>query len=192
VTGASAFNALAHCVEALYVAGHNPITSATALHGVRVIAGSLPAVMADPDDLDGRSELLLGACLAGTVLGATGTGMHHRICHALGGMFNLVHADTHSVILPHVVAYNAPALPDDMAELAAALGVPASGPAGALWDLAIASGVPTSLAALGMRADGLAEAAAVAAAEITDNPVPVTAADIEVLLHAAYAGQRPT
>ena len=80
--------------------------------------------MAEPDDLDGRTELLYGAYLAGVSLGTTGTGLHHKLCHVLGGTFNLVHADTHSVILPHAVAFNGPALPDEMARLAEALGVP--------------------------------------------------------------------
>jgi maleylacetate reductase len=191
VTGPSAGNALAHCVEGLWVSGHNPITSATALHAVRLISAALPGVMAHPDDLDGRGDLLLGACLAGSVIAATGTGLHHRICHVLGGMFNLAHADTHSVVLPHVVAFNGPAVPREMIDLAAALGCPGADPAGALWDLAEASGVATILAALGMPADGLAAAAARVASETADNPVPVSATAIEDLLDGAYRGRRP-
>ena len=159
VTGPSAFNALAHCVEALYAPGYNPVTSALALEGVRAIHRSLPTVMDRPDDLDGRTELLYGAYLAGVSLGTTGTGLHHKLCHVLGGTFNLVHADTHSVILPHAVAFNRDALPDEMARLADALGVPGGDPAGALWDLAVASHVPTSLADLGLREEDLPEAA---------------------------------
>ena len=110
----------------------------------------------------------------------------------LGGTFNLVHADTHSVVLPHAVAFNArPVLPDDMARLAEALGVPGQDPAGALWDLAVASDVPTSLAALGLTAEDLPEAAERAAREITVNPVPVDAAVLLALLERAYAGVRP-
>jgi maleylacetate reductase len=191
VTGPSAFNALAHSVEALYAPGHNPVVSALALEGVRAIHRSLPGVMADPGDLDGRADLLYGAYLAGVSLGATAPALHHKVCHVLGGTFDLVHADAHSVVLPHAVAFNAPGLPDEMARLAEALGAPGGDPAGALWDLAVASGVPTDLAQLGLTADDLPEAAERAAHEITVNPVPVDAAGLLELLQQAHAGVRP-
>ncbi len=171
VTGASAFNALAHSVESLYATGHNPVTSALALEAVRAIARSLPAVMADPADVGGRSDLLYGAYLSGIALGTTSAGLHHKLCHVLGGTFNLVHADAHAAVLPHAVAFNAPALPEEMARLAEALGAPGGDPAGALWDLAVASGVTTRLADLGLTAEDLPEAAERAAKEITSNPV---------------------
>ena len=121
VTGPSAFNALAHSVEALYAPGHNPVINAIAMEGVRAIHRSLPIVMARPTDLPGRSDLLYGAYLSGMALGATAAAFHHKICHVLGGAFNLVHADSHSVILPHAIAFNAPALPDEMQLLGEAL-----------------------------------------------------------------------
>ena len=192
VTGPSAFNALAHSVEALYATGCNPVTSALALEGVRAIARSLPTVMADPADVDGRSDLLYGAYLSGIALGTTSAGLHHKLCHVLGGTFNLVHADAHAAVLPHAVAFNAPALPDEMARLADALGVPGGDPAGALWDLAAASSVTTNLAALGLTAADLPEAAQRAAGEITANPVPVDADALLGILQRAFAGERPT
>ena len=117
---------------------------------MRAIQRALPVVMESPDDLGARSDLLYGAYLAGVSLGTTSTGLHHKLCHVLGGMFNLVHADTHSVVLPHAVAFNAPALPVEMDRLAGALSVEPGDEAGALWDLAVASHVPTSLAELGL------------------------------------------
>ena len=148
VTGPSAFNALAHAVEALYAVGCNPITSVLALEAVRAVASSLAEVMEHPHAVDARGRLLYGSALCGMALGATSGGLHHALCHVLGGMFGLVHADAHSVVLPHAVAFNAPALPDEMARLAEALGRPGQAPAGALWDLAVASHVPTRLADL--------------------------------------------
>jgi maleylacetate reductase len=192
VTGPSAFNALAHSVEALYAPGHNPVTSALAMEGVRAIRRSLPRVMAVPDDLDARGTLLYGAYLSGVALGATAAAFHHKICHVLGGTFNLVHADAHSVVLPHAIAFNAPALPEEMALLEAALDAPPGDAAGALWDLAVDSKVPTSLEQLGLAFDDLPEAAQRAAAEITDNPRPFTEADILGLLERAYRGERPS
>lgn len=196
VTGPSAFNALAHSVEALWAPGNNPITSALALEGVRAIARSLPTVMSEPSNVDARGDLLYGAALSGMALGATAAGLHHKLCHVLGGRFNLVHADAHSVVLPHALAFNAPALPDEMARLAEALGVGGEDPAGALWDLAHRSQVPTRLADLSgsdgpMQRELLGEAAATAAQEITVNPRPVTEADLLGILERAFDGTRP-
>jgi alcohol dehydrogenase class IV len=192
VTGPSACNALAHSVEALWVKEANPVTTALSLEGVRAIAASLPRVMAEPGDLEARSQLLYGAYLSGVALATTSAGLHHKITHVLGGTFNLVHADAHSVVLPHAVAFNAPVLPVEMARLAEALGTPGEDPAGSLWDLATASNVPTSLAALGLERDQLPEAAGRAAAEITDNPRPVDEAALLGLLERAFDGLRPT
>jgi maleylacetate reductase len=196
VTGPSAFNALAHSVEALWAPGCNPITSALALEGVRAIARSLPQAMSKPADVDARGDLLYGAALSGMALGATAAGLHHKLCHVLGGRFNLVHADAHSVILPHAIAFNAPVLPGEMARLADALGAPGKDPAGALWDLAVASGVPTRLADLNgsegpLQREQLPGAADAAAAEITVNPRRVTRDDLLGLLERAYDGKRP-
>ena len=191
VTGPSAFNALAHSVEALYTPGANPVISALAMQAVGAIQRALPTVMADPADLGGRADLLYGAYLSGMALGATATGFHHKICHVLGGTFNLVHADAHSVILPHAVRFNAPALPAEMAMLERALDADPGDAAGALADLAVASNVPTSLAQLGLAFDDLGEAAERATAEITINPRPFTKSDILALLVRAFAGDRP-
>jgi maleylacetate reductase len=201
VTGASAFNALAHSVEALYAPGCNPVISALALEGVRAIGRSLAAVITNPGDLEARGDVLYGAYLSGVSLGSTAAGLHHKICHVLGGMFNLVHADAHSVVLPHAVAFNAPAIPGDAARLADALGVSGGDPAAALWDLAVASGVPTRLADLhghdgALRRSDLAAVAEQVAADVAampapGNPRPVSADDVLGILQRAFDGFRP-
>jgi maleylacetate reductase len=191
VTGASAFNALAHCINGLSAMGANPVTSAIALEGVRAIVESLPSVMAHPGDVEPRERLQYGAAMAGITLGDTSTGLHHKICHVLGGTFNLVHADAHSVILPHSTAFNASALPREMARLSEALGCRRGDEGGALWELAKRSDVPISLKQLGLESGQLHETAERAAKEISSNPRPVTAELLETLLKSAYAGTRP-
>ena len=191
VTGPSAFNSLAHCVEALYAQGHNPVAGAIALEGVRAIAESLPRVMRQPGDVEARGDLLYGAMLGGMSLGATASGFHHKLCHILGGKFNLIHADTHSVILPHAVAFNAPALPREMKRLAESLGVPGGDPATALWELAKTSDIPTDLASLGLPREGLDEVAREILSEEKNNPVPLDEASVLRLLEAAYDGKKP-
>jgi len=188
VTAPSAFNALAHCVEALYGPGENPITSLMAQDAIRAIASALPRVTEKPRDLDARADLLYGAYLAGAALAVVGMALHHKICHVLGGTFGLVHGDVNAVMLPHVVAYNAAGAPDAIARVGSAIGAEA---AGGLFDLAVEVGAPTSLAALGMPEDGLDQAAQRAVAETTFNPVPVDVPAVRALLDDAWHGRRP-
>lgn len=194
VTGPSGMNALAHCVEALYAPGTNPVVGLMAEEGVRALGRALPAAVRRPDDLEARSDALYGAYLAGAALAVAGIALHHKLCHVLGGTYGLVHGNVHSVVLPYAVAYNAPAVRGEMARVAAALGGPADAgaAAGLLYDLAVSIGVPTSLRAIGMPEDGLRPAAERTADSVgTENPRPVDATSLERLLAAAYEGRRP-
>src|SRR5581483_658347 len=112
--------------------------------GIRALAASLPAVVKRPDDLEARSEALYGAWLAGASLGAVGMALHHKLCHVLGGTFNLPHAGTHKVVLPYAAAYSAKSAPEAMRRVARALG--ADEAALGLHRLAAAMGAPTGLA----------------------------------------------
>ena len=191
IAGPSGMNALAHCVEALYGPGHNPIVDLHALEGVRALAAGLPLVCGDGDSIEARGDALYGAYLAGIALASGGTALHHKTCHVLGGMFNLNHGDMNSVVLGHAVAYNAAAMPDVMERLGVALGVAPDGVPGALFDLAAAIGAPTSLAAIGMPADGIPEAARRVVAEASANVRTPDQASIERMLTEAFHGSRP-
>jgi maleylacetate reductase len=189
VAGPSGMNALAHCVEALYGPRANPVTALLALEGIRALHRSLPAVCATPGDLEARTDALYGAYLAGTALATAGAGLHHRTCHVLGGMFGLDHGDTNAVVLGHALAYNAPAIPEALARIECALG---RGDApGALFDLAAAVEAPTSLAAIGMPADGLDEATRRVVAEAAGNVRPPEPEGIRRMLDDAFSGRRP-
>ena len=109
LSATSGMNSIAHCVEALYAQEANPIVSMMAEEGIRALAGSLPVVVKEPGNLEARSEALYGAWLGGIALGAAGMALHHKLCHTLGGTYNLPHAETHTVVLPHAAAYNAAA-----------------------------------------------------------------------------------
>jgi maleylacetate reductase len=189
VTAPSAFNALAHCVEALYGPGANPITSLMAEDAIRAIASALPHAAHDLRDLDARSDLLYGAYLAGAALAVVGMALHHKVCHVLGGTFGLVHGDVNAVMLPHVVLYNSAGAPEAVARAAAALG--ADDAAGALFDLAVSVDAPTSLAELGMPEDGLDLAARRTVDDTTFNPTPVEVSSVRALLDNAWHGRRP-
>ena len=118
VAAPSGINALAHCVEALYAPDANPIVSLMAMEGIRALASALPRVATSPRDLDARADALYGAWLAGASLGAVEMGLHHKLCHVLGGSFNLPHAETHAIVLPHVIYYNREAAPAAIKQVA--------------------------------------------------------------------------
>ncbi|WP_164842197.1 maleylacetate reductase and hydroxyquinol 1,2-dioxygenase domain-containing protein [Actinoplanes solisilvae] len=187
VSVVSGFNAMAHAVEALYSPQADPAVDAYAVDAITRFARALPLIAERPDDLDARADALTGAWLAGICLGSVEMGLHHKLCHVLGGSFGLPHAETHTVVLPHVMAFNAVAAPEAMRKIAAALGAP-DAPA-AVFDLAARLGAPTSLAALGDFS--LSEAAALATAKPYPNPRPVTADDVLPLLGEAWRGDRP-
>jgi maleylacetate reductase len=189
LSATSGMNSIAHCVEALYSKDANPIVSMLAEEGIRALAEGLPVVVREPANLDARSNALYGAWLAGMALGAVGMALHHKLCHTLGGTFNLPHAETHTVVLPHATAYTAPAAPEAMARVTRALG--ASSAAQGLYDLAASQGAPTSLAALGLKAGDLDKAADIAVQNPYYNPRPITRQGIRALLQDAFEGKRP-
>ena len=189
ISGPSGLNAIAHCVEALYAQDANPIVSIMAEEGIRALAQSLPVVVKQLDNLEARAEALYGAWLAGSALGSVGMALHHKLCHTLGGSFNLPHAEVHTVIIPHATAYNSDAAPEAMVRIARALD--ASNPAQGLYDLALALGAKTALKDIGMAAEDLDKAAAIATQNPYYNPKPVTREGIRELLDNAYHGRRP-
>jgi alcohol dehydrogenase class IV len=189
MTVTSGMNAIAHAAEGLYAKDGNPIMDLMAAEGIRAIATALPALRAQPRDLEARSHALYGAWLCGTVLGNVGMALHHKLCHTLGGSFNLPHAEVHTVILPHAIAYNAAAAPLAIERIARALKT--SGAAGGLYDLARDQGAPCTLREIGMRGEDLDRAADLAAANPYWNPRPVERDAIRELLQQAYDGVRP-
>ncbi|MDC7785387.1 maleylacetate reductase [Rhodoplanes sp. TEM] len=188
LSGTSGINALAHAVEALYAPDRNPIVALMAVEAIAALHRALPALVRDPRDVAARTDALYGAWLSGVCLGSVSMALHHKLCHTLGGSFDLPHAETHTAVLPHALAYNAPAVPEAMARLAGVLG---ADPARALWDLAGAVGAKRALADLGMPADGIALAAERALARPYPNPRPLERAAIAALIARAFAGEPP-
>jgi alcohol dehydrogenase class IV len=195
VTVTSAFNAIAHAAEGLYAPDGNPVVALMAEEGIRASAAALAPLQADPRNLDARSSALYGAWLCGSVLGAITPGLHHKLCHTLGGSFGLPHAEVHTVVLAHALAYNAGAAPAAMARMARALGAPdashSHAAARAVQALARRHGAPVSLAAIGMPADGLERAADMAVQNQYPNPRPLERPALRALLQRAFDGAAP-
>ena len=179
----SGMNAIAHAVEGLYAADGNPIVSLMAVEGIRALASALPQAKA------GQDEALYGAWLCGAVLGSAAMALHHKLCHVLGGTFDLPHAETHTVILPHATAYNAPAAEEAMRRIAQVLGTASA--AQGLFDLAQKLGAPLALRDIGMPESGLDRAADIAVANPYPNPRNLERGAIRQLLDDAFHGRRP-
>lgn len=179
----SGMNAIAHAVEGLYAVDGNPVVSLMAEEGIRALAEALPMGKA------GHDQALYGAWLCGTVLGSVAMALHHKLCHVLGGTFNLPHAETHTVMLPHATAYNAEGSADAMARIARALGSRTA--AGGLFDLAQGLAAPLTLRELGMPEEGLDKAADVAVSNPYPNPRALDRGAIRQLLDNAFHGRRP-
>jgi maleylacetate reductase len=189
VAGPSAMNAIAHAVEALYARDGNPMISAIAENAIRILAGALPRFLADRDDRQAWSDALCGAWMAGSCLGAATLGIQHKLCHTLGGMFDLNHADLHAVMLPYSAAFNREAAPEAMRRAANALD--AGDAPTALYELMLRATRATSLKDMGLTRTALEKAADLAAKDPYDNPRPVTRDNILELLLAAHEGGPP-
>jgi len=184
----SGLNAIAHAVESVYARDRNPISSMMAVEGVRALRDALQVIVKRPDDLPARTEALYGSWLCGSVLGTVGMALHHKLCHTLGGSFDLPHAETHAIVLPHSAAYNASAAAEGLQPLSELFG----GSIGAgLHDFARSLGAPLALKDLGLEESQLDVAADLAVRNPYWNPRPVEREAVRSLLQRAWEGARP-
>lgn len=190
LSAASGMNAIAHCVEALYAHDGNPINALMAEEGVRALGAALPAVVEEPSNLEARAVALYGAWLAGVSFASVGMALHHKLCHVLGGSFNMPHAETHAIVLPHAAHYNRDHAREAMARVARALG--ARDAAGGLYDLEAKLGIKLRLSDIGLKESDLERAAKIATEAPYPNPRKVEYDGVLALLREAYFGRRPS
>jgi maleylacetate reductase len=186
VSAASGMNAMAHCVEAVYAVDANPLSSGAAMQGIVTLSMALPALAKDPRNPVERSVALEAAWFAGFALGTVQMALHHKLCHTLGGAFELPHADTHAVLLPYTTAFNRPAAKVEMHTIAGILDTDDA--PSALLRLATDIGAPLSLSGLGFDERDIPRAARLAVERQYPNPRPVTEEGIRDLLSAAFHG----
>ncbi|WP_256753025.1 maleylacetate reductase [Mesorhizobium sp. Mes31] len=184
----SGLNAMAHAAEALYAQDRNPVSTLMATEGLRALKAALPVLVREPRNLVARGDALYGAWLCGTVLGTVGMALHHKICHTLGGSFDMPHAETHAVMLPHTIGFNAVAVPELLEPVADILG---NGAGSGLYDFAKSVGAPLTLQELGLKQADLDRAAEIATKNPYWNPRPFDRAAIRALLQDAWEGRRP-
>jgi maleylacetate reductase len=189
LSATSGINAIAHAVEALYAQERNPIISLIAEEGIATLARALPKIVADPKHPQARFDALYAAWLCGTCLGAVGMALHHKLCHTVGGTFDLPHAEAHTIVLPHAVAYNSIGAPDAMARIAHALGTVDA--AGGLFAFTGALGAKQALRDIGMPESGIDHAADLGSQNPYPNPRPIEREAIRALIARAWAGAPP-
>ena len=190
MTVSSALNAMAHAAEALYAENRNPVSTMIAIEGLRAFAEGLPKVIEDPNNLDARGKTLYGAWLCGTVLGQVGMALHHKLCHTLGGSFDLPHAQTHAIILPHTLAFNSQAVPELLQPVCEIFGGNNAGIS--MYDFARQMNAPMRLKDIGLAENDLEKAADIATQKPYWNPQPVEREAVKKLLQAAWSGEKPT
>ena len=189
MTITSGLNAIAHAVEALYAKDRNPISSLMAAEGATAMIEALPEIASNASSVTGRRKALYGAWLCGSVLGTVGMALHHKLCHTLGGMFDLPHAQTHAIVLPHALAFNEVAVPDLLKPIATALNSDTAG--FGLYNFSKRIDAPLSLEALGMPQDGIANAAKSAVQNSYWNPRPFDQQQIQRIIDNAFHGRSP-
>jgi maleylacetate reductase len=184
----SGLNAMAHAVEAVYAQDRNPVSSMMAVEGVRALRDALPSIVTDPRNLEARSRALYGAWLCGTVLGSVGMALHHKLCHTLGGSFDLPHADVHAIMLPHSASFNAEAAAEALRPLADLFD---GSVGGGLYEFAKSIGAPLALRDLGLQQVQLDDAADLAMKNPYWNPRPMERDAVRALLQRAWEGAPP-
>lgn len=189
IAGPSGMNAIAHAVEALYAENRDPIVRMWAEESIGALGRALPVIASGQASHDAWAEALYGAWLGGACLGSAGMAIHHKLCHILGGSYNLPHADIHCLLICYAAAYNRNAAPEAMASIARAMAVQ-DAPQG-LYDLMRAVGSVKSLQAFGLTLADLDDIAEMAVANPYYNPAPVTKESVGTLLEAAYFGRPP-
>jgi len=188
----SGFNSMAHAVEALYANAADPITILLGRESIASLGRALPRIASAPDDVDARGEALYGAFLSASTLNNVGMALHHKLCHVLGGSYDLPHAPTHTIVLPHAISYNAVGAPEAIAQVAVALGIEGNESAArGLFELITKVGAPTALKDIGMAEGDLDEAADKAMQNAYYNPTPLDRDRIRALLDDAYFGRPP-
>lgn len=190
ITACTLFVALAHAVDALYASTTSARLQAMAASAITRLAVNLPRACDEPDNLEVRAAVMRGAYQAGTVHGSAGTALHHQLARLVAGDLGLPYPETHTVLLPHVVAFNAAIARRATQTLGRALG--SRDPAASLFDLALIVDAPTRLDRLGLTSERVRDTAIKLAAARFDNPRRPTAAQVEALLHDARLGRRPT
>lgn len=192
ISACSGMNAMAHAIESLYAKDKNPIISMMAIESIKAIKSSLPIIIRDLKNILARQQASYGAWLAGVCLGSVGMAIHHKICHVLGGTFNLPHAEAHAITLAYSIHYNRNADIRAMDKLAEALNVRSREEIGlAIYRLNQSLGIKMALKEIGLPEEGLDKVARIVCDSPYYNPRDYNKEELKGLLEKTYEGLPP-
>ena len=188
ITAGTGMDAFAHCLEAYCSPSYHPMSRGIALEGLRLVNTWLPRAYADGTDLEARAQMMSAAAM-GAVAFQKGLGAIHALSHPVGAVYGTHHGTTNAVVMPAVLRFNRPAVADQLAQVAAYLGIAGGfdGFAARVDELLAAFNMPKGLAAMGVQAERLDELAAMAIEDPTAaaNPVKLTLQNTRALYEAA-------
>ncbi len=200
VTAATGIDAMVHAIEAYASASanNNPISRTLAREALRLMGGAIERAVQQPDDIEARSDMLLGSLLAGQAFANSPVAAVHALAYPIGGHYKVPHGLSNALVLPHVLRFNAVTAPGPYAEIArdAFPDLPGGGAqelaanfAGALADLSRRCGLQQTLREMGITRDALPMLARDAMNQtrlLVNNPRPVTQADAQAIYEAAF------
>ncbi len=189
ITASTGMDALTHAIEAYVSTNRTPITDATAIKAIEIIAKSLPIAVTHGHDIDARENMIYGEFMAGMAFNNSGLGLVHAMAHQLGSLYKLSHGILNAVLLPYVSKFNAEACPERYVDIGLAMGLDMAGvpqrlaakkTCDAIKNLANAVGIPPSLTGLGVKEKDFPLLAEHAMQDLcsTTNPRKATHADI--------------
>lgn len=196
LNAATGLDALTHGIESFVSLAHNPLADGHALNAVGLVCRFLRRTLTDPGDTVARSKMAQASLEAGLAFTNAILGATHAMSHQVGGLLDAPHGVVNGVLLPHVIRYNARAVPDRFVDLAGAAGLDVEGADGEkaaellaehVRRLADDVGVPSGLAALGVRERDVPVLARTTLDDacLTTNPRPATEGDVLDLFRAA-------
>lgn len=193
VTAATGVDALAHCVEAYTNRLAHPYIDMYAVEGIRLIGRCLPRAIADGEDREARAGLSLASLYGGFCLGPVNTAAGHALAYPLGTRRHVAHGASNALMFPHVLAFNAPAVPQQTTTILAALGLAAPAEQGAVFEAAYGYcrglGIEMRMSRLGVAEEDLGPMAdeAYAIRRLLDNnPREISRDQILAIYRAAF------
>ena len=187
-------DAMTHAMEAFLVPGFHPLCDGAALEGLSLIAKFLPVAVREPDNLEARSGMLVGSCLAGISF-LKGLGLVHAISHMVGAEYDTQHGLTNAIVLPVVLRFNLPGLDAKAMRMAEAMGIEdrrVEGFVRAVESVLDEIEIPRSLSEIGIPRDcaGRIARKAIQDSAAATNPRRATVAEISDLVTTAISRAR--
>ena len=164
IVAATGVDALAHVVECYTSLKATDFSNMFAMTGAKLIFKNLVRAYEDPDDMEAKTAMMLGAFYGGVAITASGTTAVHALSYPLGGKFHIAHGVSNAILFAHVMEYNKEACKDRLAQLcdvvfpeqnAGSVDEKADYMIRQIADIVKATGIPTDLSQFGVKMEDL-------------------------------------